>query len=185
MAKQGTVIAVGGLGVLLVWSGVSNKSFLVSARDVVQGVQPSAGPPTPLLSGGSTSGTASGTTAGTTAGGTGGNVKPNSAPGGQQDQATRNANQALGKQMAASYGWSTGPEWTALNNVAMRESGWDALIANPTSDARGIAQNINGWSSNYQEGNAAQQIAWMLAYIKQRYGDPIGAWNHELSSGWY
>lgn len=174
MAKQGTVFAVGGLGVLLVWSGVSNKSFLTNVRDVIQGVEPTAGPPEPLLSGGATSGGQSGTGSGS--------VAPS---GGNPSSGTNAQNQALGQSMAQAYGWSTGAEWTALNNVAMKESGWDDTAANPTSDARGIAQNINGWSQNYQEGNAAQQIAWMLAYIKQRYGDPIAAWNHELSAGWY
>lgn len=169
MAKTGTVFAVGGIGVLLVWSGISNKSFLTSVRDIVQGVEPTPGPTTPLLS---TSSAVSGE-GGVTA--TGGN------PSGGTDA----QNQALGQSMAQAYGWGSGAEWTALNNVAMRESGWSDTAANPSSDARGIAQNINGWSSNYQEGNAAQQIAWMLGYIKQRYGDPIGAWNHELSEGWY
>ena len=90
---------------------------------------------------------------------------------------------ALGKQMAAQYGW-TGAEWTALNNVAMRESGWNPNAQNPTSSAYGIAQNING-RAGYPDPSPAGQIAWMLAYIKSRYGDPIGAWNHEMSAGWY
>jgi hypothetical protein len=175
VAKQGTVFAVGGLGVLLVWSGVSNKSFLVSARDVIQGVQPTAGPKQTLIGGGTTSGGQSGTGAGS--------VAPS---GGNPDSGTKRAqNQALGQSMAASYGWSSGAEWTALNNVVMRESGWDDQAANPTSDARGIAQNINGWSSGYQAGNAPQQISWLLSYIKGRYGDPIAAWQHEQSIGWY
>jgi hypothetical protein len=174
VAKSGTVFAVGGLGVLLVWSGVSNKSFLVSARDVIQGVQPTAGPQQNLLLGGTSSG-------GTSGSGTG-SVAPS---GGNPSSTTNAQNQALGQSMAAAYGWGSGAEWTALNNVAMRESGWDDEAANPTSDARGIAQNINGWSSDYQAGNAAQQISWMLSYIKSRYGDPVQAWNHELSNGWY
>lgn len=175
MAKTGTVYAVGAAGLLLVWSSVSNKGFLVSLRDLMQGTQPTAGPSQPFLS--ATSGTAA------TSGSTSGSVQ--SQGGNPQDGSVRAQNQALGKSMAAAYGWNAGDEWTALNNVAMRESGWDANAANPTSDARGIAQNINGWSSNYQPGNAAQQIAWMLSYIKQRYGDPKVAWAHEISSGWY
>jgi hypothetical protein len=174
VAKEGTVFAVGGLGVLLVWSGISNKSFLVSARDVIQGVEPTAGPKQTLLSGG------------TTAGGQTGTGSSDVAPsGGNPSGGTDAQNQALGQSMAGAYGWSSGAEWTALNNVAMRESEWSDTAANPSSDARGIAQNINGWSQGYQEGNAAQQISWMLSYIKQRYGDPIAAWNHELSAGWY
>ena len=91
---------------------------------------------------------------------------------------------AAGQAMAASmYGW-TGPEWVALNNVAMRESGWNPNAQNPTSSAYGIAQNIGG-RAGYPDPSPAGQIAWMLAYIKSRYGDPIGAWAHELSAGWY
>jgi hypothetical protein len=179
MAEKGTVFAVGGLGVLLVWSGVSNKGFLTSVRDVVQGVQPTAGPAQSFLSQ-----TAS-TTATAPSTGTGSSGSPNNAPGGQQSDVQKAANKVLGQQMAAAYGWGSGPEWTAFNDVVMEESGWDAEVANDTSDARGIAQNINGWSSSYQEGNAAQQIAWMLSYIKQRYGDPIAAQQFHLDNNWY
>lgn len=170
MAQTGTVYAVAGLGVLLVWSGVSNKGFLTSVRDIVQGVQPTAGAKQSLFS---SAGSGS-----TTAGAGIASV-------GNPSGTTNAQNQALGKSMAAAYGWDSGAEWTALNDVAMEESGWDANAANPSSDARGIAQNINGWSSNYQQGNAAQQIAWMLAYIKQRYGDPIAAQQFHLANNWY
>jgi phage-related protein len=99
-----------------------------------------------------------------------------------------NANAALGQQMAAARGW-TGAEWVALNNVAMRESGWSMTAQNPTSSAYGIAQFINGAGEYAQYGGnsatAAGQITAFLNYIAQRYGDPIGAWAHELSSGWY
>jgi hypothetical protein len=95
------------------------------------------------------------------------------------------ANQALGRSMAALYGWSTGAEWTALNNIVMAESGWSDTIKNPSSDASGIAQNINGFGPGYQEGNAAQQIAWLLSYIKGRYGDPVAAWQFHMANGYY
>jgi hypothetical protein len=91
---------------------------------------------------------------------------------------------ALGQALAAQlYGW-TGPEWVALNNVAMRESGWNPTAQNPTSSAYGIAQNIGG-PGGYPDPSPRGQIMWMLNYIKNRYTDPIGAWNHELSAGWY
>jgi TP901 family phage tail tape measure protein len=104
---------------------------------------------------------------------------------GPVSSASNAANQALGMAMAAAYGW-TGPEWTALNEVAMRESGWSSTAKNPTSSAYGIAQNIGGLAGYGANGNnPAVQIAWMLNYIAQRYGDPIGAWAHELTAGWY
>jgi hypothetical protein len=176
MARTGTEFAVAGLGILLVWSGISNKGFLTSVRDVVQGVEPTAGPEQNLLTPSSAA-----TSAETT-----GDVTQGITSSGSPTSGTTDAqNQALGQQMAAAYGWGSGSEWTAFNNIVMAESGWDDEAANPSSDARGIAQNINGWSQSYQAGNAAQQIAWMLSYIKQRYGDPETAWAFHLANGWY
>jgi len=100
---------------------------------------------------------------------------------------TRNANEALANQMAASgYGWRGG-QLTCLDELWTEESGFSAYAANPTSDARGIPQNISGWSASYQPGNARQQIAWGLQYISGRYGSPCAAWAHEkaMSPNWY
>lgn len=94
------------------------------------------------------------------------------------------ANVATGKRMAAAYGW-TGAQWSCLDALWTRESSWSDTAANPTSDARGIAQDINGWSAANPYGNAPAQIAWGLNYIRARYGSPCGAWAHETSAGWY
>lgn len=99
---------------------------------------------------------------------------------------TANSNEALANSMAASYGW-TGGQATCLDELWTHESGFDAYAANSTSDARGIPQNISGWSASYQPGNAGQQIAWGLSYIKGRYGSPCAAWSFEMSHSpnWY
>ena len=89
--------------------------------------------------------------------------------------------------MAASgYGW-TGQQATCLDELWTEESGFSAYAANPTSDARGIPQNISGWSAGYEPGNASQQITWGLSYIAGRYGAPCAAWSHEKSTSpnWY
>jgi hypothetical protein len=174
MAVSGTEFAVGGLGVLLIWSGISNKGFLTSVRDVVQGVEPTAGPKQNLFTPSSTATSAQTTAYGLTASG----ANPTAGT-------TDAQNQALGQSMAAAYGWNSGDQWTALNDIVEAESGWDDEAANPDSDARGIAQDINGWSQGYQQGNAAQQISWLLTYIKQRYGNPTTAWQFHLANGWY
>jgi hypothetical protein len=98
-----------------------------------------------------------------------------------------NSNVALGQEMASAYGWGSGAEWTCLDELWTHESGWSATAANPSSDARGIPQNINGWSPGYQYGNARQQIAWGLSYIQGRYGTPCAAWAFEMSHypNWY
>ena len=88
-----------------------------------------------------------------------------------------------GQQMAAQAGW-TGTQWSCLDDLWTRESGWNAYAANPTSDARGIPQNINGWSS-YSPGDVSGQVAWGLSYIRNRYGSPCAAWAHEQNQNWY
>lgn len=96
--------------------------------------------------------------------------------------------QALMKSMAASVGW-TGAEWTALNNVEMREAGYNTSATNPSSGAYGLAQFIAGASEYASYGGnsttAAGQIIGMLNYIKDRYGNPEAAWLHEQDFGWY
>ena len=97
------------------------------------------------------------------------------------------SNEALANQMAASgYGWH-GVQLTCLDDLWTEESGFSAYAANPTSDARGIPQNISGWSASYRPGDAAGQIRWGLSYIKGRYGSPCVAWAHEkaMTPNWY
>lgn len=166
---DGLSLAYAVSGAIVLWSGIKGSSISDTVRSVIKG---STTPPvTEQVGVGSASSTGS----------TGGVVNVTGNPSG----GSNSQNQALGRMMAASYGWGSGAEWTALNNIVMAESGWSSTAANPTSNARGIAQNINGWSANYQEGNAQQQIAWLLSYIKGRYGDPINAWNFHLANGWY
>jgi resuscitation-promoting factor RpfB len=88
-----------------------------------------------------------------------------------------------GQRMAAARGW-TGAEWTCLDLLWARESNWSAYAANPTSDARGIPQNINGWSA-YAPGDVPAQIRWGLGYVAGRYVTPCRAWAHEEQDGWY
>lgn len=92
------------------------------------------------------------------------------------------------QQFAASlfpqYGWSVPYEMPALIALWNQESGWNPYAANPLSNARGIPQNINGWSA-YAPGDWANQIRWGESYIKTRYGDPLAAEAHELANQWY
>lgn len=97
--------------------------------------------------------------------------------------------QRLAQQMAAAFGW-TGAQWTALNNLEMREAGWNMRARNPTSGAYGIAQGISGPSWYYQwpggnPGTAQGQVIGLLDYIAQRYGSPMTAWAHETAFNWY
>lgn len=121
-----------------------------------------------------------------------GNVSPSSASS-QTLTKTEAANKALARQLASAYGWGSGSEWTALNNVVMAESGWNNLATNPSSGAFGIAQALPPTkypqagrpSSDGGSANAQAQIQWMLQYIKSTYGTPSKAWAHEQSDNWY
>jgi uncharacterized protein YabE (DUF348 family) len=95
---------------------------------------------------------------------------------------------SIGQQMAAARGW-TGSEWTCLESLWTKESGWDASAQNPSSGAYGIPQSLPGSKmasagSDWQS-NPATQIEWGLGYIADVYGTPCGAWGHSQSVGWY
>jgi uncharacterized protein YabE (DUF348 family) len=109
-------------------------------------------------------------------------------PSGSSDPVPAGSAREIGQQMAAARGW-TGEEWTCLDLLWERESGWNHLAANPSSGAYGIAQALPGdkmasagadWATN-----PATQIEWGLGYIADRYGTPCGAWGHSESVGWY
>jgi hypothetical protein len=166
---SGTAIAAAFAGLLLVWSGIKGAKVTTALRSVLSGKQPAGTNAYPLTAAQATAGTGSG---------------PVAAAGGNPSGGSDAANQALGRLMAAAKGW-TGAQWTALNNIVMAESGWSDTVTNPGSGAAGIAQNISGFGPGYESGNAPQQIAWLLSYIKSRYGTPEAAWAFHLANGWY
>ena len=56
------------------------------------------------------------------------------------------------------------------------------------SSAQGIAYGLlssYGFSTDQWATNPATQIKWGLGYIKDDYGTPCGAWDHEEADGWY
>jgi hypothetical protein len=100
--------------------------------------------------------------------------------------------------MAGRYGWSSGPQWTCLDELWTRESGWSqyadtrktgldapgaAVYAYGIPQARPAAKLVAagpGWLTD-----PATQIRWGLGYIASAYGTPCGAWAHETTDGWY
>jgi hypothetical protein len=175
MAVNGPALAALGTGVVLVWSAVENQSILTTIQDVVSGKKPKPGPMsdnTPAASSSSGGATSSDAPA---------------AP------ANVSGNVALGKLMAAAYGWGTGSNWNSLYALWERESGWSNTAENSSSGAYGIAQALgHGPTNQYPAGaanpptsSAAAQIKWGLGYIKDTYGNPNAAWAHEQSEGWY
>lgn len=99
------------------------------------------------------------------------------------------SNRALGQDLAAQlYGWG-GDEWSCLDNLWARESGWSHTAENRSSGAYGIPQALPGskmatfgadWATN-----PATQIKWGLSYIAGRYGTPCGAWSYFQQKNWY
>lgn len=99
------------------------------------------------------------------------------------------ANRAIGRKMAADKGW-TGEQWTCLNNLWTKESGWRAVSPNKKgSSAYGIPQALPGskmaTAGSDWRTNPATQIKWGLKYIDSRYGTPCGGWRHFLRKNWY
>jgi hypothetical protein len=99
------------------------------------------------------------------------------------------SNVALGQQLASGYGWGTGPEWTCLDELWTRESGWQMVWNYQGSGAYGIPQalpasKMAAAGADYMT-DPATQIRWGLGYIRDTYGDPCTAWAHEQTDGWY
>jgi hypothetical protein len=119
-----------------------------------------------------------------------GNAGPAAAgAGGAAQMSTASSNVALGERMAAAAGW-TGAQWSCLDALWTRESGWQAGVWNTAgSGAYGIPQSLPAdkmaaAGADYMT-DPATQIRWGLADIRSVYGTPCGAWAHETSAGWY
>jgi len=167
-------ISMIGAGSILVWAGIKGYSVMVALQNLIQG-QPI----------GINAATAPLTT---------------TAPDGSQVVSSGigealiggQSNRAIGQAAAVLYGW-TGPEWTALDKLWTQESSWRNTAENKSSHAYGIPQALpytkmppEAWPERVGgHSNAAVQIQWGLAYIKNRYGRPTMAWAHEQSNNWY
>jgi hypothetical protein len=106
----------------------------------------------------------------------------------QRAELARTSPRGLGEVMAAEAGW-TGSQWTCLDSLWLRESGWNPAARNASSGAFGIPQALPGgkmasagadWATNPET-----QIRWGLGYIRSVYGTPCGAWSHSQGYGWY
>lgn len=170
---NGFSLAYTAAGAVVLWSGIRGTTISDTFRGLLKGQAPSQNTE-PV--GGSFGTPDSSATAAT--GDTGAST------------GTAKANQAIGKLLAAPYGWATGTQWADLVSLWNQESGWNNKAQNPSSGAYGIPQALpptkmpaaaqaSGGSS------ASAQISWGLSYIKSTYGSPSAAWAHETSDGWY
>ena len=79
-------------------------------------------------------------------------------------------------------------EFSCLENLWGKESGWNPNAQNPTSTAYGIPQFLDStWAGTgiAKTSDGYRQIDAGLIYIENRYGSPCGAWGHSQSNGWY
>ncbi|MDE9367198.1 lytic transglycosylase domain-containing protein [Luteipulveratus sp. YIM 133132] len=94
----------------------------------------------------------------------------------------------IARSMLASYGWSSS-QFSCLDKLWTKESGWSTSANNPSSSAYGIPQALPGskmaTAGSDWRTNAATQIEWGLGYIKERYGSPCSAWSHSVDLNWY
>jgi resuscitation-promoting factor RpfB len=127
---------------------------------------------------------------------------------------TPSSNMALGQQLAAADGWTAdNGQWSCLERLWTRESGWQNDIMNKDSGAFGIAQALthgqagaaavvavvyfpDGTSASdvtvnqyptaaANSGDPRAQITWGLAYIIDTYRSACSAEDHEQANGWY
>lgn len=97
-------------------------------------------------------------------------------------------NRAIGCALLSWGGYQI-DQMPCLSQLWEKESGWSTSSTNPAGTAWGIPQALPGnkmkeYGSDWKT-NPVVQIKWGLKYIKGRYGDPCGAWDHFQSNNWY
>lgn len=88
------------------------------------------------------------------------------------------------KGVADGYGWASGSQWSALQQLVQKESGWNPGAANPTSTARGLFQKMTSLHGPL-ESSIGGQANWGLNYIRQKYGTPSRALAFHKRHNWY
>ncbi len=96
--------------------------------------------------------------------------------------------QSIAFNMMSSFGFDPNTQFSCLDNIWTRESGWRFNAAN-ASGAYGIPQALPGSKmasagADWQT-NPATQIKWGLGYIQSTYGTPCSAWSFWQANGWY
>lgn len=201
MAKSnGTAVAAFfavAFGVWLVDAGIQGRHPIKTLEDIIKNpsnvkgsLASSKGQFTPVsdLVGSGTSSTAAATVTGNNSAGI---PSPAAASGSVKQE------QDYAAKQLQHYGWGQ-DQMPALIDLWNQESGWNPLAVNPgqiyngdpsslTNHAHGIPQSLghsetdtDAWMRNYKA-----QIDWGLNYIKNAYGSPDKAEQHELANHWY
>ena len=95
---------------------------------------------------------------------------------------------ATARQLLGEYGWGDG-QFSCLESLWTKESGWNYQAYNSGSGATGIPQALPGSkmasAGTDWQSNATTQIRWGLGYIQSVYGTPCSAWGHSQATNWY
>jgi hypothetical protein len=80
-------------------------------------------------------------------------------------------------------------QYRCLDRIATYESHWNPKSRNRTSGAYGIfqalpPQKMAKYGKDYLT-NPVTQVKFGIAYVKSRYGNACGGWNHILRYGWF
>jgi hypothetical protein len=113
----------------------------------------------------------------------------------QQQAAQKQAVQAAAARPAGSYPayalsklGGNQAQFSCLQNLWGKESGWNPNAKNPSSTAYGIPQFLDStWAGTgiAKTSDGYRQIDAGLIYIDSRYGSPCGAWAHSQADNWY
>lgn len=74
-------------------------------------------------------------------------------------------------------------QWTYVDFIVARESGWNPNALNKSSGACGLFQALPCSKMGGTEIN--NQLNWGLSYIASRYGTPANAYSFWLAHHWY
>lgn len=194
MAINGIALGALGIGGLFLFSAVKGKSILATAQNVITGQSPALVQPSTQILGNTAEQVATLTS-----------PAPNTTTG-VGPVANAGTNKMILNATAVNFGWGSGQEWSALDDIEMEEAGYSASIKNPSSGALGIGQALGHGNANTagtlgneyggygltdaqakeaNSGDAATQCLWMCTYIKQVYGDPITAQAFHLAHNYY
>jgi hypothetical protein len=96
--------------------------------------------------------------------------------------------QRIAKAMLPKFGFDPDTQFGCLVNLWNRESSWNVHAGSP-GGPYGIPQanpgtKMESAGSDWRD-SATTQIEWGLGYIKDRYGNPCGAWSQFQSGGGY
>jgi hypothetical protein len=96
---------------------------------------------------------------------------------------------SVAKLLMLDYGWGGSTQFSCLDSLWTKESGWNYQAYNASSGAFGIPQALPGSKMSTVgadwQTNPVTQIKWGLNYISTVYGTPCSAWAHSQATNWY